>query len=82
MVWWWIVNLVGLLVVIPLVIALANRVIRPALEIRGYAEDILAHGVLLSGNLDPVPALAKTEELIGQTKERAVAYAAALDRLV
>lgn len=82
MVWWWVANAVGLLVVIPLVVVLANRVIRPALEIRRYAEDILEHGVLLSGNLDPVPALADTGELVGRAKDRAVAYVTALNELV
>jgi hypothetical protein len=82
MVLWWIANAVGLLVVIPLVIVLANRVIRSALEVRRYADDILVHGVALSGNLDPVPALLQTRALVSQVTQNASAYAAALDRLV
>ena len=82
MVLWWIANLVGLLVVIPLVILLANRVIRPALEIRRYAEDILEHGVLLSANLEPVPALEETRQLVGRVTTNAVGYVTALDQLV
>jgi hypothetical protein len=72
---WWIANLVGLVVVIPLVVVLANRVIGYAHECQRYADDILVHGVLLSGNLDPVPALA-------DTRHAAVRYVTALDRVV
>ena len=79
---WWIANLVGLFVVIPLVILLANRVIRPALEIRRYADDILEHGVLLSANLEPVPALDETRQLVGKVTANAVGYVTALDQLV
>lgn len=82
MVWWWIANLVGLLVVIPLVIFLANRVILPALEIRRYADEILDHGVRLTGTLDPLPALADTRDLVAQVKGNAVRYVTALDRVV
>lgn len=82
MVLWWIGNAALLLVVIPLVILLANRVILPALEIRRYADDILEHGVLLAGNLDPVPALAETGDLVRQATHNAVRYVTALDRVV
>ncbi len=81
MVWWWIANLVGLLVVIPLVILLANRVIRPAREIRRYADDILEHGVLLTGNLDPVPALEDTRMIVRRVTNNAVGYVTALEQL-
>ena len=43
---WWIANIVLLVVVVPVVLLLANRVIRPAVEIQRYADDILEHGVL------------------------------------
>lgn len=82
MVLWWIANFVALLVVIPLVILLANRVIRPALEIRRYADDILEHGVLLAANLEPVPALEQTRKLVGKVTDNAVVYVTALDDVV
>lgn len=78
---WWLVNVVALLVVVPLVVYLANRIIRAAVEIDRYAKDILTHGVGLTANLDPVPALARTHELVGIAKERAVTYVTALDRM-
>ncbi|MDQ3708859.1 MAG: hypothetical protein M3387_06065 [Actinomycetota bacterium] len=80
MVLWWLANLVGLLVVVPLVVYLASRVISHALECRRYADDILVHGVGLSGNLDPVPALAQTREAVGEITTNAVRYVTALNR--
>ena len=82
MVLWWIVNAVGLLVVAPLVIFLANRVIRAGREINAYADDILEHGVLLTKALDPVPALATTRDEVRAVTGHAVRYVAALRRLV
>ena len=79
---WWIGNVVGLVVVIPLVAVLAGRVVRTTTEIRRYAHDILHHGVLLAGNLDPVPALAETRDRAAEVKRNATAYVNALDRLV
>jgi hypothetical protein len=81
-VWWWVGNAVLLLVVIPLVVFLANRVVRPAIEIRRYATDILEHGVLLTGNLDPVPALIDTRRMVGEVKAGVVRYGGALDRIL
>lgn len=82
MVLWWIGNALVLFVVIPLVILLASRVIRYGLECARYADDILVHGVLVAGNLDPVPALADTREGVRAVTANAVRYVTALDRFV
>ena len=82
MVLWWIANAVALLVVVPVVILLANRVIRPAVEIERYANDILEHGVGLTKNLEPVPALVDTQALVEVAKGHAVRYVTALAPLV
>lgn len=82
MVLWWIVNVVVLLVVVPLVLFLANRVIRSGLEITAYADDILDHGVLVTKALDPVPALVTTRDEIEAITGHAVRYVTALRRLV
>lgn len=82
MVLWWIGNAVLLLVVAPVVILLANRVIRAGNEITDYADDILVHGVGLSGNLDPVPALLDTKSLVETATGNAVRYVTALEPLV
>lgn len=81
MVLWWLGNLVLLAVVVPLVLFLANRIMRDGGEIVLYAGDILEHGVGLSENLVPVPALAETGELVGVAKGHAVRYVTALDRI-
>lgn len=79
---WWIANVLALAVVIPLVIYLANKVIREVLTARRYAAEILVHGVGITANLDPVPALARTAELSAVAKTNAVAYVTALDDLL
>lgn len=82
MVLWWIGNAVGLLVVIPLLLFLVLRLLRVVHEIDRYADDILDHGVRLTGTLDPLPALAQTEELTGAAKTQAVRYVGALRPLM
>lgn len=78
----WVMSALGLLVVAPLVIALASYVIRPARECARYAEDILEHGVGITAAVEPVPALVTTRELTANVTEHAVAYVGALRRLV
>jgi hypothetical protein len=63
-----------LLVVALVVLALLTRVIRPALEIERYAEDILDAGVGIAKNLDDVDQLMKTHELGGAVPGLATAY--------
>ena len=79
---WWLANAIILLVVVPLVILLANRVIRPAVEIQAYSDDILEYGVKLTENLVPVPALIETDQTIGAITGEAVRYVTALRRMV
>ena len=79
---WWIGNLALALVVIPLVLLLANRVLRPVMEIKEYADDILVHGVALTGTLDAVPKLVKTKKLTGAALGLVGRYGAALKRLL
>lgn len=82
MIWWWVGNVVLLAVVIPLVVLLANRVLRPVLEIRAYADDVLEHGVGLTGTLDAVPKLVQTRELTRAAREAVGQYGAALEPLL
>ncbi len=79
---WWIGNALILLVVVPLVIFLANRVIRPAVEIQSASDDILEHGVILTEHLVPVPALIETDSTITAITGVAVRYVTALRRMV
>ncbi|HWH30831.1 MAG TPA: hypothetical protein VNU26_18060 [Mycobacteriales bacterium] len=78
----WVMSILGLVVVAPVVVALASYVIRPARECARYADDILEHGVGITAALEPVPALLTTRELVGEVTENAVAYVDALRRVV
>lgn len=82
MTWWWIGNVVLFLVVIPLVVFLANRVLRPVREIKAYADDVLEHGVALTGTLDAVPKLVETRQLTGAARKAVGEYGAALGALL
>ncbi|HEX8769316.1 MAG TPA: hypothetical protein VF711_00965 [Acidimicrobiales bacterium] len=78
----WVADALLLLVVAPVVIMLLNRLLRPAIEIKHYVEDILEHGVLLSGTLDCVPNLIRTCELTGIARLNVTRYGLALARLL
>ena len=62
MVLWWIGNAILLLVVVPVLVALLNRVLAALERIRGASDDILAGGVALIGELDEVPELLATTD--------------------
>jgi len=69
--------LIGLalgLVAALLVVALFNRIVSTAVEIDGYAEDILTAGVGIAKNLDGVDELARTRDLAVTVPGLAVAY--------
>jgi hypothetical protein len=83
MIWWWIGNVVLLVAVLPVVIALLNRVLAAVERIRGATDEILAGGVALIGNLDGVPeALATTDSTIQEVAVGAVRYAGSVARLL
>lgn len=79
---WWVGNAILILVVIPVVVLIANRVVAPAVEIKKYADDILANGVLVTGNLDPIPALIETRRMVGETLAGVARYGGALDEIL
>ncbi len=79
---WWIANAALLLVIAPVVIKLANNLLRPAMEIRRYANDILEHGVNVTGELDAVPMLEQTRHLSEVARDAVVRYKGALQRLI
>ena len=82
MVLWWIANVVLILVVAPVVVKLANNLLRPAMEIRRYANDILEHGVNVTGELDAVPMLEQTRQLSEVARDAVLRYKSAVQRLV
>ena len=83
MVLWWIGNAVLLLVILPVVIYLLNRVLAAVERIRHATDDILSGGVALVGELSDVPAaLATTDETIRAVSVGAVRYAGSVAKLL
>jgi hypothetical protein len=83
MVLWWIGNALLLLAVVPVLVALLNRVLAALERIRAAADDILAGGVALTGELDDVPeALAVTDRTINEVAVGAVRYAGSVAKLL
>ena len=83
MVLWWIGNVLLLLVVVPVLVALLNRVLAALERIRRASDDILAGGVALIGELDEVPTLlAKTDSTIEEVSVGAVRYAGSVGKLL
>ena len=80
---WWIGNAILLLVVVPVLVALLNRVLAALERIRGAADDILAGGGTLTDELDEVPELlATTDRTIHDVSTGAVRYAGSVAKLL
>ncbi|MGH3215055.1 MAG: hypothetical protein ACRDN1_25220 [Trebonia sp.] len=83
MILWWIGNAVLLVVVLPVVIYLLNRVLAALERIRAASDAILAGGVALIGELNGVPGgLAVTDKTIEEVKVGAVRYAGSVAKLL
>lgn len=83
MVLWWIGNVVLLMVIIPVLVALLNRVLAALELIRGAADETLAGGVALIGELDHAPALlATTDQTVHDVAVGAVRYAGSVAKLL
>jgi hypothetical protein len=83
MVLWWIGNAVLLIVILPVVIFLLNRVLAAAERIRGATDEILSGGVALIGELNGVPeALATTDRTVNEVSVGAVRYAGSVAKLL
>ena len=83
MVLWWIGNVILLLVVVPVLVALLNRVLAALERIRGASDNILSGGVALIGELDEVPELlATTDSTIHEVASGAVRYAGSVAKLL
>lgn len=78
----WIANLVLLLVVAPLVLLFAGRVLRRVRAISKLADDTLRHGLALSGQLEAVPKLVESKRLTGAARQLVGRYGAALVALL
>lgn len=80
---WWSIGIGALLlVVIPLVAFLAHRMLGHIAEIKRYADDVLEHGVGVTKNLAPVPALLDTRELVKNVGAGLGTYAGSVDGML
>ncbi|HET7846870.1 MAG TPA: hypothetical protein VFL72_05205 [Acidimicrobiia bacterium] len=80
---WWIGNALLLLVVVPVLVALLNRVLAALERIRGASDEILAGGVGLIGEVNNVPELlAVTDQTIEDVALGAVRYAGSVGKLL
>ena len=80
---WTIGNVVLLVVVVPVLVALLNRVLAALERIRASADDLLAGGVALIGEVDRAPALlATTDQTIAEVADGAVRYAGSVGKLL
>lgn len=83
MVWWWIGNAILLLVVVPVLVALLNRVLAALERIRAASDEILAGGVQLIDEVDRVPELLEeTDGTIEDVSVGAVRYAGSVAKLL
>jgi hypothetical protein len=83
MVLWWIGNVILLVVVLPVVIYLLNRVLAAVERIRAATDDVLAGGVALIGELNGLPeALAVTDSTVKEISVGAVRYAGSVAKLL
>jgi hypothetical protein len=78
---WYAGDAVVFVIVLPVVILILNRVLRPAVEIDRYAADVAEHAGNLVSRLDSLTALEETEQKVGQIDEALRRYAAALEEL-
>ena len=78
---WWIGNLL-LLGVIPVIVILLRGVLRPVQEIDASTDKILFHGGNIIAELDGVPQLVTTRDLISEIGSHVGLYGAALDKIL
>lgn len=80
---WGLGNIILIVVVVPVLVALLSRVLGALERIRGAADDALAGGVALIGELDTAPdLLATTDRTIADVANGAVRYAGSVAKLL
>lgn len=82
MILWWIGVIVFLFVIIPVVILLLHRLLRPALQISAYADSITSDVSLFAPHINAaVQELATTQALVAAARPEIERYARALERM-
>ncbi len=83
MTYWWIANILVLVAVVPILVALLNRVLAALEVIRGAADVTLAGGVgIIAEVQNVVDDLAVTDETIAEVANGAVRYAGSVGKLL
>ena len=83
MVLWTIGNIVLIIIVVPVLVALLNRLLGAVERIRGAADDTLGGGVALIGQLNNTPELRETtDDVIKEVANGAVRYAGPVSKLL
>ena len=83
MIMWWIGNMIMLFDVLPIVAVLMNRIVTPVDRIRTTVDDILYNGVILTEELDNVPALlAETDSTVKEVSIGATRYVKRVGQLL
>jgi hypothetical protein len=80
---WGLGNIILIVVVVPVLVALLSRLLGALERVRGAADDALAGGVALIGELDNVPELLDTTDTtIEEVADGAVRYAGSVGKLL
>ena len=80
---WGLGNIILFVVVIPVLVALLSRLLGALERVRGAADDALAGGVALIGELDAAPELlVTTDRTISEVADGAVRYAGPVSKLL
>jgi hypothetical protein len=80
---WWIGAIALIVVVLPVVLVLLNRILAAVERIRLAANSILRDGVALNDGLEPVAGLlAETDTTIKEVQVGAVRYAGSVQKLL
>jgi hypothetical protein len=80
---WGLGNIILIAVVVPVLVALLSRVLGALERSRGAADDALAGGVALIGELDAAPDLLEiTDRTIAEVADGAVRYAGSVGKLL
>ena len=83
MTWWWIGNVILVVAVVPVLVALINRVLAALERIRKASDEILDGGVGIIEEVDRVPQLLDTtDKTIAEVANGAVRYAGSVAKLL
>lgn len=83
MILWWIGNIILIVVILPVVLLLLNRILGPIEEIRLTIDDIYDNASELHGLLEDLPSmLAETDETVREISIGATRYEEGLERLI